>query len=94
LAPCNSAKNEAILEEQGIKVWPGNSPDMKPIKKLWRIVKTGGVDNYCTTLTNSLELFLQYGSVMKYCSRLPKTHGINAKMCWRVNEEEKWSCCV
>ena len=78
-------KSETILEEQVIKVvdWPGNSPNMKPIENLWRIFKTKCVGNDCTTLTQPMEPLdcCHMVTAMKYCSRLPKLCGINAKAC-------------
>ncbi|GFW55375.1 uncharacterized protein TNCV_117591 [Trichonephila clavipes] len=41
-APCPTARSiKAILAEQNIPLldWPGNSPDMNPIEKVWELMK-------------------------------------------------------
>ena len=61
-APCHSARSvKSYLEEENIPLlpWPGNSPDLNPIRNIWELVKREVAKEMITTETRLIEKIIQ-----------------------------------
>jgi transposase len=73
-APCHNSKAvKKFIQENKISIlnWPGNSPDMNPIKNLWSIMKKrlGKMD--CSNermVTNVIEVWFHNSGMKNICS--------------------------
>ncbi|KAG1664878.1 Transposable element Tc3 transposase [Nymphon striatum] len=77
LAPCHtSCKMRTFFEESGLEVldWPGNSPDINPIKNLWVIMKRRLQKEDCSTMTKlisaGIRAWYHDEELAKMCSNL------------------------
>jgi transposase len=75
-APCHASKQiKSFLEEQPFQVmdWPGNSPDLNPIKNCWSFMKKklGGKDiSSVPKLTNEIKILWTTNICQEYFKKL------------------------
>ena len=91
LAPCHTSQQvKRVFRQADIKVldWPGNSPDLNPIKNLWSILKSRLLKLNCTTKTKLERPSFNYGlqtlKFKKIAKRLFNPSRSVWKSYWRV----------
>ena len=92
LSPCHTLKKmQTFFAQTGITLldWPGNSPDLSPIKNLWAIIKRKLSKYNCSTKTSLIAAIIRIGyhdeELKKMCCNL--VHSMSKRVAMTIKSK-------